>query len=211
MNRAIFKSYTDSSGIVQGQFTMLNHNAGSDWYESFTVKNNSFETEEERYDRYLPTNPTNPGNPPSESGGSSGGSGSITPPIVRTIDASVVATDKLKSGYGITSKVTVTGTIPVSKVVATLPDRTTVQLVKSEEAWVFPANTGRAAAAYNLKHGTISRQVFVPVKFPDKTDYIIVYDVYDDTNKVVKTLRSYTYIDGNMYEDDYTVNSKTAR
>ena len=205
---AVFKSYVDSAGTVQGQFVMVHTNAAGTWYQSFAVRVGEvvFRPEETIIIAGDPSPLPPGGNYPG--GGSGGGSGGFVPAPI--LNASVVATDKLKSGYGITATVSISGTVPVSGVMGRTPEGVSHSLVKlSEGTWGFPANTGPAAEAYNKKNSTISRQVFVPVMFPDKTDYVITYDIYDASGTLVKTLRSYTYIDGNMYQDDYTVDAKT--
>jgi hypothetical protein len=73
--------------------------------------------------------------------------------------------------------------------------------------WQFPANTGKYAEQYNSKFKTTSRQVFVPVKWPDNSYYTITYNVYDPSGVLLAQTTSKTYINGNLYDDDFTVKS----
>jgi hypothetical protein len=129
-------------------------------------------------------------------------------------EAEVEATPALKSGYGIWSTVrTVTENCTAARVVAVLPSGATVNMIKTGGSgdsltWQFPANAGKYAEQYNSKFRTISRQVFVPVKWPDNTYYTITYNVYDPNGVLLVQISSKTYINGNMYDDDYTVRSK---
>ena len=128
-------------------------------------------------------------------------------------EADVDATPALKSGYGIWATVkTVTENCTAARVVAVLPDNSTVNMTKTGGSgdnltWQFPANTGKYAEQYNSKFNTTSRQVFVPVKWPDGTYYTITYNVYDPNGVLLVQTSSKTFINGNMYDDDYTVKS----
>ncbi|MDD4566121.1 MAG: hypothetical protein PHE79_11690, partial [Eubacteriales bacterium] len=129
-------------------------------------------------------------------------------------DATVSATPSLKSGYGIWATVnTITKNTAAARVVAILPGGAQVKMERTGGSgdnltWQFPANTGKYANQYNNKFRTVSRQVFVPVKWPDNTYYTIIYRVYSPTDALLKEISSQTFINGNMYDDDFTVKAK---
>lgn len=119
---------------------------------------------------------------------------------------------ELKSGYGFTANVTVqidtnieeeTEISTITKVLAYFPDdyyNEGYELVKVSQSgllstWEFPVNPTSKIGA---------KKWYVPVDFPDKTDYTVIFKVITSKNDVYDEQTCSIYIDGNMFEDDKT-------
>lgn len=134
------------------------------------------------------------------------------PPYEDLITTVTVDPPELKSGYGFTANVTVqidtnieeeTEISTITKVLAYFPDDSYnkgYELVKTSQnvmtsTWEFPINPKSKIGA---------KKWYVPVDFPDKTDYIVIFEVITSKNNVFDEQTCSIFIDGNMFEDDKT-------